>query len=127
MSNFNIAVTGSPNSCIIKLENKKIRTLIDTGAEVSLIHERVYNKLQFEPKLNTKHQTSLQAVNGKQLNVRGLIQLPFKIGNEKVTHPFYVVKDINRNAILGRDWLTANGVRIYFDLGCLRIQNSYVA
>ena len=113
MSNFNIAVTGSSNSCIIKLENKNIRRLTDTGAEVTLIHERVYNKLQFKPKINTKHQTSLQAVNGKQLNVRGLIQLPLKIGNVKVTHLFYVVKDIDRNAILGRDWLIANGVRIY--------------
>ncbi|CAG2230048.1 unnamed protein product [Mytilus edulis] len=32
----------------------------------------------------------------------------------------------NRNAILGRDWLVKFGVRVYFDLGCLRINKTYV-
>ncbi|VDI78111.1 Hypothetical predicted protein, partial [Mytilus galloprovincialis] len=35
-------------------------------------------------------------------------------------------KDMNRNVILGKDWLVQNGVRLYFDLGCLRIQKNYV-
>ena len=39
---------------------------------------------------------------------------------------FYVVKDLHRNFILGRDWLTENGVRLYFDLGCLRVGKTYV-
>ncbi|VDI50167.1 Hypothetical predicted protein [Mytilus galloprovincialis] len=33
---------------------------------------------------------------------------------------------MNRNVILGKDWLVQNGVRLYFDLGCLRIQKNYV-
>ncbi|CAC5416202.1 unnamed protein product [Mytilus coruscus] len=45
----------------------------------------------------------------------------------KVTQLFYVVKDMNRNVILGKDWLVQNGVRLYFDLGCLRIQKNYVS
>jgi hypothetical protein len=28
--------------------------------------------------------------------------------------------------ILGREWLKQNGVRLYFDLGYLRINNTYV-
>jgi hypothetical protein len=34
---------------------------------------------------------------------------------------------MNRNVILGKDWLTQNGVRLYFDLGCLRIGKCYVS
>ena len=39
---------------------------------------------------------------------------------------FYVVKDLNRNFILDRDWLTENGVRLYFDLGYFRVGKTYV-
>jgi hypothetical protein len=38
---------------------------------------------------------------------------------------FYVVADMNRNKILGRDWLVQNGVRLYYELGCLRVGNMY--
>jgi len=34
---------------------------------------------------------------------------------------------MNRNVILGKDWLTQNGIRLYFDLGCLRIGTWYVS
>jgi hypothetical protein len=43
-----------------------------------------------------------------------------------MSHSFYVVSDMNRNVILGRDWLIPNGVRFYFDLSCLRVQNKYI-
>lgn len=39
-----------------------------------------------------------------------------------LSHNFYVTEGLNRCVILGRDWLKMNGVRIYFDLGCLRIK-----
>ncbi|CAG2218766.1 Transposon Ty3-G Gag-Pol polyprotein,Transposon Ty3-I Gag-Pol polyprotein [Mytilus edulis] len=42
-----------------------------------------------------------------------------------MTHLFYVVSDMNRNVILGRDWLVKNGVRLYFDLGMLRVGDVY--
>lgn len=33
---------------------------------------------------------------------------------------------MNRNMILGRDWIKQKGVRLYFDLGYLRIGKTYV-
>ena len=33
---------------------------------------------------------------------------------------------MNRNVILGIDFLKNNNVRLYYDLGCLRIKNAYV-
>ena len=38
----------------------------------------------------------------------------------------FCVKGLNRNFILGRDWLKDNGVRLYFDLGCLRLKSKYI-
>ena len=33
---------------------------------------------------------------------------------------------MNRNIILGRDWLKQFGVCMYYDLGCIRVGKSYV-
>lgn len=44
-----------------------------------------------------------------------------------MSHPFYVVQGMNRNFILGRDWLIQNGVRINYDLGTMRINDVYVS
>jgi hypothetical protein len=40
-------------------------------------------------------------------------------------HIFYVVREMNRKVILGKDWLLKNGVRVYYDLGCIRVNGKY--
>lgn len=93
---------------------------MDTGAQVSLIHYRVYNNLVNKPKLR-KTDVHMQSANGSALQVYGCINVPFKVGGINMTQDFYVVGDLNRNVILGLDWLKRNNVRIYFDLHSLRI------
>ena len=123
---YHINVSESPNSCFIKFGKAKYRSLVDTGAEVCLIHFRVYQALVNPPVLK-KHFVNLQSVNGESLDVKGSVDLNVEIGGSKYIQKFYVVTNINRNVILGRDFLTTYGVRLYFDLGCLRIGKSYVA
>ena len=48
------------------------------------------------------------------------------IGSANPGHTFFVVPDMNRNFILGQDWLEQNGVRMYIDLGCIRVIQTYV-
>ena len=36
-----------------------------------------------------------------------------------------MIRDLNRNLILGLDWLKNNNVRLYFDLKCLRINGKH--
>ncbi|CAG2214089.1 unnamed protein product [Mytilus edulis] len=103
----------------------KVRSLIDSGASVSLLHNKIYNSIKGLPKLEKK-KVNLQGVNGASLNVLGSINLDFNMKGNKMNHTFYVVSDMNRNAILGRDWLVKFGVRVYFSLGCLRINKTYV-
>ena len=43
-----------------------------------------------------------------------------------MTQRFYVSRNMNRKVILGNDCLTENGVRTYHDLGCLRVNDTYV-
>lgn len=103
----------------------KFRSLVDSGAEVSLIHRPVYKSLTKKPKL-LKRNAGLQSVNGGFLEIDGYINLSFKIRNTECTHSFYISPSINRNFILGRDWLVQNSVRLYFDLGKLRIGESTI-
>ena len=119
---YKITLAGSPNSCVIKIGKTKFRSLVDTGAEVSLMHRRDYDSLLVKPKLQFKR-INLSGVSGGALKIDGCINLKFTIGGIEMQHMFYVVKDMSRNLILGTDWLRQHGVRIYYDLGCMRIEN----
>ena len=99
--------------------------MIDTGAEVSLVSEKVIKKINPKPKLS-RRKVALQSVSGKALFVKGSTDLEFKVGNQKFVHKFQVVRGLNRNFILRTDWMSKNGVRIYFDLKKLRSENMSV-
>ena len=61
---FKISLAGNPSSCVFKIGKRKYRTLIDSGAECSLISKRAYQNLLNRPKL-FKNIPCLQAANGK--------------------------------------------------------------
>ena len=84
------------------------------------MHRRVYDQLKNKPKLQNK-KVCLQSANGTELQCDGCITVQFCIGGTDMSQDFYVIIDLNRNLILGLDWLKQNNVRIYFDLKCLRI------
>ena len=107
------------------MEKQKLRALIDTGASCSLMNSRVLKSLKNPPKLS-KQKVSLQAVNGEALNVEGSANFEFEIGGTKLEQKFYIVSNMNRNIILGTDFLTEQGIRIYFDLKCIRVGKIYV-
>lgn len=115
----------NPNSCIIKIGKQKFRPLLDTGAAVSLVNSDVYWSLPYHSKL-LKPKVNLKSVNGADLKIEGCTNIEFKIGGLTLSHEFYVVKNVNRSFILGRDRLVKNGVRLYFDIGSLRIGKTYV-
>ena len=68
----------------------------------------------------------LQSVNGRLLKIEGFVTLSCKIGITEFTHGFYVSPSVNRNFILGRDWLVQKGLRLYFDLGILKFGDTTV-
>lgn len=117
---------GAPNSISVRIERRPYRALVDTGAEVSVISCRVFKKMRPGLELQ-KRDIKLRTANGSPLYVEGLCRLQVKVGNKSTPHDFLIVKNLNRNVILGRDWLMQNGVRMYFDLGALKIGKEYVA
>ena len=72
MPTFHIELAGNPNSCLVKINNRKYQALLDTGTEVSLIYTRLYNLLKIQPKLN-KQSTLLQSVKGDSIEAEWYI------------------------------------------------------
>ena len=115
----------NPNSCLLKIQGQKYRALIDSGAECSMIHRRVYNSLKNPPKLKPVN-CLLQSVRGDLIETDGVLDLEFQMGSERLTHSFIVSPELNRSALLGRDFLFSHSVRAYFDLGCIKVKDSYI-
>ena len=67
---FCIKLAGSPNSCVIQVQGQRYRALVDTGAQISLVHRRAFEKLKGKHQLD-KDIVHLQSVNGGQLEVDG--------------------------------------------------------
>ena len=70
---YKIELAGNPNSCVIKINSQKFRALLDSGAEVSLIHTRLYKSLKGLPKLR-KQNALLQSVKGDSIQVDGCLR-----------------------------------------------------
>ena len=109
MLTYRVELAGNPNSCIIKINNQKFPTLLDSGAEVSLINTKVYKSLKGLPKLR-KQTAFLQSVKGDPISVDGCLWLKYEIGREKEEQEFFLVSEMNRNIMLGCDWLRYFGV-----------------
>ena len=99
--------------------------LLDSGVEVSLTDTRGYNSLKEKAKLK-KWGAFLQLVKGDSMDVDGCASLKYEICREKQEHEFFVVPDMNRNIILGREWLKHLCVCMYYDLGGTSIGKYYV-
>ena len=122
---FKIELAGIPNYCIIKINKQKFRALLDSEAEVTLIHTNVYKSLKNKPKL--KKQTALlQSVKGDSIDMDGCALLEYEIGKEKQEHEFFIVPQMNRKIILGRDWLKQFDVCMYYDLGCIGVGKFHI-
>ena len=121
---FKINILGSPNSCLVRIDKQKFRTLVDTGAECSLMHRRIYDQLKNKPKLQNRR-VYLQTASGAPLKCDGCVNVQFCIGGTELSQDFYVIREMNRNLILGLDWLKKSNVRIYMDLKCIRIDGKH--
>ena len=124
-STYKISLAGNPNSCALKIGNQTYRALVESGAFLSLLGMNVYKALKVKQKI-TNHFVNLQSVNAESLEVKGRVNLNFEMNGTKFNHDFYLVKNMNRNLIIGHNFLTKNGVRLYFDIACLRVNNTFV-
>ena len=68
------------------------------------MHRRIYDQLKNKPRLINK-KVYLLSANGTELKCDGCITVQICIGGTEMSQDFYVIRDFNRNLILGLDWL----------------------
>ena len=66
------------------------------------MHRRVYDQLKNRPKLHNK-KVSLQSANGSVLKCDGCVSVQLCISGAKMSQDLYVIREVNRNMILGLD------------------------
>ncbi|CAG2246096.1 unnamed protein product [Mytilus edulis] len=109
------SVDGGNNVCIDRVESAVIQTsvrindyelkaVIDTGAEVTVLSEKVYRNLAKEYHLELKTATRglLVAEEGKKMSATGITEIEMSLGPLRFTWPVYVAP-LNDDLLLGCD------------------------
>ena len=115
----NVAKESSPNkprdmTVSAQLNGQSIKALVDTGAAISLIDKEVLQDVYKEqlPDLQTDNLGDVKTVSGEALPVLGMFTTALNIASESYSCTFLVVQDLPYDALLGRDFLIANGAVI---------------
>ena len=95
----------NPPTCLIKLQNTSTRALLDTGADVSILSNQFFKKLQGKGFQLKSAGVKLRAASGAFLQVLGSIRLRFEVQGKCFRQTFIIVENLNRDCILGRDFL----------------------
>ena len=106
------------------MEHRPAKMLIDTGAAVTLVHQRLllHNILETR-RSNTRHHPTTQirptnrrvtGVTGTALDIVGEATLEFSINGLVTNHTCLIVAEMEHDAILGYDFLKAEGFTLDF-------------
>ena len=91
-----------------------VLALFDTGADVSIIAKRLFDKfaqhLQFSPIIRHWPSAHLRSATGNVVDVLGKTELLLQIGGKIVKHEFLVVTGVKTSCILGIDFMHKNGI-----------------
>ena len=102
------------NIISVQLNSHHVRTLVDTGAEISCICEHVLKECGVMYKLGPSN-LNVVGVCGERHGVLGTIDLPFTIGRLQMVHKVYVFRRLHHQMILGMDFMTQH--KSSFDVG----------
>ncbi|POM70830.1 LOW QUALITY PROTEIN: Hypothetical protein PHPALM_12681, partial [Phytophthora palmivora] len=115
--------------------------LIDSGAVVSLIDRKLLRRIGRANDSLRPYDGNLNGVSGHQLKIRGVADLPLRLGSVEIVRPFVVVEHMYVDVILGTDSLrqfravvdldtstvTLKDTGEVFSLGTPRVEEAYSA
>lgn len=96
----------APLSVTVSINKKELSMEVDTGASVSIISERIYNKLwkrQDAPGLR-RPAVRLHTYSGETLEVLGELDVPVRCHGQVAKLPLIVVRG-DGPSLLGRNWM----------------------
>ena len=87
----------------IKVQDKEVNVLLDTGAEKSCMSTAMLMKLNLV--LSTANKLRLCNASGRDMKTQGIVVVDFRLGNTNFKQEFVVCDDLVRPMILGYDFM----------------------
>ena len=81
------------------------RALVDTGADVSVISNRLYSTIRNGVRTRPPPPVNLKSANGGRIKIVGEAELNFNLGGRLIAHSFLIVEGVKTECILGADFL----------------------
>ena len=99
-------------------------TLIDTGAEVSVMKDTLLKRIPqlYVDKITKPHYTRCVGPEGSPLYPTKTAYVVCDFGDVKVTHPFLVVHNVRKELIIGSDFLIARKAKVDLEDMTLQLQ-----
>lgn len=122
----NIVLAAINRNCLfarIKIETFEISMLVDTGSAVTLVSDRVFNKLVNKDTKLAEVACTLTTADGDQMEIMGQTQLALQLGDKVFCQNVIVAKLGDIQGILGMDYLAANGITIDTGKGVMKSTN----
>ena len=101
----------------IRIGDRRLEGLLDSGSEVSLLPASVAVGYELEPTYRV-----LRAANGTEINVLGMLRLDVRVGSLRLDTNF-IVSDQVDEAIFGMDWMSKHHCVLKCGTGVLRIRD----
>jgi hypothetical protein len=92
-----------------QIGNSITAALYDSGADISCISEKHFQKIPVDLRPNKILQQKIDpcfSAGGGQLSVKGIVNLPIQILGKQTVHPFRIIQGLNENIIFGLILLT---------------------
>ena len=121
---MNFSNNSSATFIKINCKGSKIKALLDSGAEITVINESFAKKLKLKTTLNPG--VNLIGANNKPLEATGCTILEFEIGQIKLRQKAVVVKNLSTNLLLGTDWLKKNGIIMNYERNNLTLGKTQI-
>ena len=97
--------------------NIPVSTLFETGSQVTCISEQFYNYLAKISKLTelpVANMVVLTPIKDKPTPVRRQVMLDVVVGTFKISTVYLVIPHLSGNLIIGRDWMSRQGMVVDF-------------
>lgn len=102
----------------VKINNKIIKAMVDTGSAYSFIHINLLRKLIYSP--NIIYQRKIhRTANNTDLRTIGLVKLKIRLENIFTYVLAEVATNLCINLVLGNDWIRENGIDIINTKQCI--------
>ena len=84
---------------------RKIKVLLDSESEVSLLKSSVFKNLRTNSIRVRDSYLTVTQVNGQKMELSGMVYLAIKVRGIITWSKLYITPDLDRTMILGEDWL----------------------